>query len=54
MTRVRTWRFKPATCDGEPIPAEMATGLPPFKRVLSLQLLHRFAPDALESLGVSQ
>ena len=78
MPRVRTWRFKPAPCDGEPIPAEinvaiyfrrnehtknripdfcnlqLATGLPSFKRVLSLQLLHRFPPDTLESLGLSQ
>jgi TonB family protein len=76
MPRVRTWCFKPAPCDGEPIPAEinvaiyfrrnedtkipdfcnlqLATGLPSFKRVLSLQLLHRFAPDTLESLGLSQ
>jgi len=23
MTGIRTWRFEPATCDGEPIPAEI-------------------------------
>jgi hypothetical protein len=35
-------------------PRHRGRGLPSFKRVLSLQLLHRLAPDALESLGMSQ